>query len=481
MVLGAGPAGSMLAERLSRRSYHVALVEHHTFPRYAVGESLPPSVELLLKRIGVLPRSANLDFPQTTGYLSAWGSESVHFTPHDEHTHTRGHQVERAGFDAILLQAACAAGTTVLEGRRPVEITHTASGWRIVLQSRAEQLQALEAKFLCDATGRARVLARKLRLTPQVSGHLIGLLGYWNTPQEQDQADAYNTLVESLPDGWCYTAQLDGKKRVAGFMTDRELLPVNLRHRARTIYSRALARTRHVQHRLADASWDGEMKIFAANPSLIERCCGADWLLVGDAVSTLDPLCSQGVQKAIASALAAFTVVNTMLVHPERRDSARDFYCERERAGFLTHLNALRNYYQRERRWKRQPFWKARAGSPEALTSVRKRKASNGPADLATDDRLIPVTGAQIVQRPVVEGEFIEMRPVVVAPDAQRGLRYCGRLCVPDLLELLDSRPTVDELLARYQNSHAEISSVSLRSGLAQLLELGIITSVPRT
>ncbi len=475
IILGAGPAGSVLAERLSRHGYRVALVERHKFPRYAVGESLPPSVELLLKRTGVLPRSAVLDFPRTTGYASAWGTKIVRFTPHEEKAHIRGYQVERAKFDAMLLEAARAAGATILECRRPVEITHTASGWRVVLQSLNGKPQTIGARFVCDASGRARVLARRLRLQAKVCGHLIGLLGYWDGRPERNPADGYNTLVESLPNGWFYTAQLGGNQRVGGFMTDRDLLPVNLRRRARTIYSRALATTRHVRQRLATAAWNGEVKIFAANPSLIERCCGSDWLLVGDAASTLDPLCSQGVQKAIASALAAVTVVHTILVHPDRSPAASEFYCQRERAGFFSHLTALRSYYQREQRWQDQPFWKARSVSATPHRSARQKTAIKRYAEPGLEDRFVLAPDAQIVPRPVVEGEFVEVKPVVVSPSVERGLRYCGNVCVPDLLELLDPRTTLAELLTRYQNSHARTSPVSLRSGLAQLLRLGIL------
>jgi Fe2+ or Zn2+ uptake regulation protein len=69
------------------------------------------------------------------------------------------------------------------------------------------------------------------------------------------------------------------------------------------------------------------------------------------------------------------------------------------------------------------------------------------------------------------------MKPVVVSPGAKRGLRYCGKICVPDLFELLDARPTVAELLARYRNSHAGIPLPTLHNELAQLLRLGIVQS----
>ena len=54
LILGAGPAGSVLAHQLTRKGYRVALADREKFPRYAIGETLPASVSLLLKRAGIV-------------------------------------------------------------------------------------------------------------------------------------------------------------------------------------------------------------------------------------------------------------------------------------------------------------------------------------------------------------------------------------------------------------------------------------------
>ena len=125
--------------------------------------------------------------------------------------------------------------------------------------------------------------------------------------------DDSNTLVESIPDGWFYTAGLADGRRVAGWMTDRDLLPEPLYGCAKQVYCDALARTQYIRERLRGASWNGVVRIFAANPTIVERVAGSNWLLIGDSASTLDPLSSQGIQKAITSALAANVVVQTIL------------------------------------------------------------------------------------------------------------------------------------------------------------------------
>lgn len=474
VILGAGPAGSVLAEQLSHKGYRVALVDRQKFPRYAIGETLPASVVLLLQRAGVVPPDFVLAGALTSGNLSAWGSGRVTFHPHTADGAGRGFQVERARFDAQLLAAARSAGAAVFEGWRPEEFDHADSGWQVDLCSPEGSRRRLRTAFVCDASGRARVLARRLRLLQQKTpGPQLGLIGYWRAIQPRDHADGFNPLVESLPDGWFYTARLNSSQRVAGFMTDRSLLPSNVRRSAPQIYLRALEHAQHAKRRLCGFTWGGEVRIFPAYPSLVERGCGPDWLLVGDAASTLDPLCSQGVQKAIASALTAATAVHTLLVHPQRSAWVMEFCHQREHAGFLSHLAARSNYYRREQRFAEQPFWKQRAAletPPHAAPAAGRRQAA-----LRKQDRITTGPAVQLQQRPVIEGEFVELRPAVVSPQAGRGLRYCGDVCVPDLMGLLSDRPALEVLLTRYQRLHPGISATSFSRGIAGLQEMRLL------
>ncbi len=474
IILGAGPAGSVLAERLSRKGFHVAVVDRQGFPRYAIGESLPPSVFLLLQRIGILSASTNHNFPRTTGTWAAWGSETLAFNAHSAR-HSSGFQVGRAAFDALLLGAARSSGAVFFERWRPIAFEHVTAGWKLILRSSSGKTCSVKAGILCDATGRARVLARSLGLKPRVQGSLVGLVGYWDLPNVKPGPDGYNTLVESLPNGWAYTIQLSNSLRAAGYMTHREQLPRNLHSQACQLYVQALQQTKHLPPRLRDAHWDGQVRIFAANPSLMNPCCGRDWLLVGDAASTLDPLCSQGVQKAIASALAAVPIINTLLLHPERADSTIAFYCQRELSLFENHLATLSRYYGREQRWQAQPFWcQHRAASPlPSASHSAESKTSSSILRVRNRDRIARSSGTRVVLRPVVEGSFVKLQPVVTSAADKRGIRYCGVVCMPDLLAMLADTPTLKQLTTRYRHAH-RASPSAIRVAIRLLLSLGM-------
>jgi hypothetical protein len=204
-------------------------------------------------------------------------------------------------------------------------------------------------------------------------------------------------------------------------------------------------------------------------------CCGRDWLLVGDAASTLDPLCSQGVQKAIASALAAVPVSNSLLLHPERADSTIAFYCQRELSLFENHLATLSQYYEREKRWQAEPFWHQRRAAAPSLSAspAPKGKGNASVLRVRNRDRIAPAFGTRVVRRPVVEDGLVKLRPVVTSLTNKRGIRYCGAVCLPDLLAMLRDTPTLAQLTARYQHEH-QASPSAIRVAIRLLLSLGM-------
>src|SRR5712691_11631981 len=56
VVIGGGPAGSVLASLLAQGGYRVLVLERDIHPRDHVGESLTPSTNPIFKRIGFLEK-----------------------------------------------------------------------------------------------------------------------------------------------------------------------------------------------------------------------------------------------------------------------------------------------------------------------------------------------------------------------------------------------------------------------------------------
>jgi flavin-dependent dehydrogenase len=480
LVLGAGPAGSVLAHRLAGKGFQVAVVESQRFPRYAIGETLTPGVESLLKQAQIVGSLASLDFPRTTGNLSAWGSDHLHFSAYSQESTVYGFQVNRAVFDSMLMASAQRAGAFFLQPGRPTEVHPEPDGWRVRIRFHSGASSWIRTRFLCDATGRSQFLARRLRLGVRSHGKLVGLIAYWKHDPGAASADDCNTLVESLPEGWFYTAGLGDNRRVSGWMADRDLLPGDLHSCARRVYSDALAQTRHSRELLQRAAWDGKVRIFAASPTLVERVAGSSWLLVGDAASTVDPISSQGIQKAITSALAAGVVVQTILTRPEEKETAIAFYQDREETTFRLHVDSLARLYNLEGRWRDQPFWKRRLSveEPTARETAVSTQPQGTRSSLNDGTRLGVSRDTRLVMRPALEDDRIELRQVAVTPRELRGIRYCGHVCVPTLLSLMQDGPNVLMLHDRYTKQEGAVAITRLREVAAHLVEVGILSVV---
>ena len=174
-------------------------------------------------------------------------------------------------------------------------------------------------------------------------------------------------LVEAGELGWWFSAPLPDGRHVVTFFTDADLArPLRLRDTA--AWSALLAYGAPLTYRrLADAIPDGPGQLRPADSVILDRLTGADWLAVGDAASTFDPLSSHGIVKALRHAgIAAYAIAD----HRRGAPLALAKYAALLRREFAEFLDAKRGFYREETRWPDSPFWRRRHArvwlSPEA-------------------------------------------------------------------------------------------------------------------
>jgi flavin-dependent dehydrogenase len=167
-------------------------------------------------------------------------------------------------------------------------------------------------------------------------------------------------MVEAVSEGWWYSAPVDGGVMVT-FFADAEVVRRDGLHRARGFQARLRA-SRLTKERVGQPR--AEPAVWSAASQRLNSVCGADWLAVGDAACTFDPLSSAGVVKALRSGLlgsfAALDWLHGKLASLER-------YARLVEVEFDEYLKTRAAYYGLERRWPQSKFWAARHSANVAM------------------------------------------------------------------------------------------------------------------
>ncbi|HEY0037844.1 MAG TPA: hypothetical protein VGB66_14205, partial [Longimicrobium sp.] len=297
-VVGAGPAGCAAA--LTVRRYlpemRVALVSAPAGEGPAAGETLSPGVLPLLEYLGLRGEFLDAGHLPAGGTASAWGSPHVVDRSYLFTGRGTGWHLDRARFDAWMLGRAEAAGAIVVHGRALAPgAGRSASGWRLEMEGGG----TLEARAVVDATGRPAQFARRQGVRPRRDDALVAEIRWFVDHEPRRVSEG--ALVETVPDGWWYTASLPDGRAVAMFMTDSDLLRQSA-WEARL--EGAPATVRRVERWRAA----GETAVRAANSQLSPVVAGDGWVAAGDAAAAFDPISALGIGFALRSGMEAARV-----------------------------------------------------------------------------------------------------------------------------------------------------------------------------
>lgn len=351
-ILGGGPAGSAVA--LSLRTIapelSVVMLEQSAYDRSRIGESLPPTVQSLLRQLGVWESFlADAHLP-AYGTCSAWGSERLENNEFLYSQHGRGWHLDRKRFDATLAREAEARGVTLLT---TASVTHSewlGDEWRLTVRQ-TDNTVPITAKFVVDASGKTAAFATRHGARKQLFDQLLGAFVFF----KHDTADSY-TMVEACENGWWYSALLPEAGMVAAWMSDADFVKQrNLKNPA--CWLQQLRQTTHTKHRLLPAEPLTTPTLYAAPSHRLDRFTGEAWLAAGDAATSFDPLSSQGVFKALRTGILASYAVCDFF----RGDSlGLEKYNQLIAREFDGYLATRAEVYGQEQRWPNSPFWQRR-------------------------------------------------------------------------------------------------------------------------
>jgi flavin-dependent dehydrogenase len=360
-VIGGGPAGTAAALTLLKYSgLRIVLIERSAYTSFRLGECLAPGTGDLLRYLGAEEILTETQPRASQGVAAAWGSSRVHFQDFIFTGRGPGWHVDRRRFDEALARAVERCGGLLLIETRVDEARRDSDGqWRLLLRRGfGRQPTTLAARYLIDATGKHAAIARRQAAKIEARDRLVGISGLYSFRGPLKGGGV--TLVEAVPSGWWYTAQLpdvpNGGQVIAVFMTDADIAR-RRGYRATARWKRLLARTEHTRQRLKGGKLRGLLRLHAAHSGKLVPPTGPGWIAAGEAAVSFDPLASMGIGYALLSGIEAGRLAHNVLTGSGKLAAA---YANNVSLHFARYMELRAAYYQCEQRWPMQPFWRRR-------------------------------------------------------------------------------------------------------------------------
>jgi flavin-dependent dehydrogenase len=317
LVIGAGPAGSVVGSILARHQRRVVTLEAGTFPRFQIGESLLPRCNDLLAEAGLLDAVIARRYQPKRAALFLEGPARERFCFADVFPgqRTQTFQVPRHDFDETLATAARGHGVDVRFNQR-VDAVEFGEDGALVSATDVETLETsqLRARFVVDCSGYGRVLSRLLQLErPSVLTPRVALFTWVEgdeRPQDDEEGDIWICIHPRGAWGWIIPFS-NGRTSVGLVMEPAVYESVSGSDRDRLF--QLLREDENIRARFRRAVPVLKTVKLQAWSSAVERLHGARWALTGNAAEFLDPVFSSGVTLALESGACAARLIHRFL------------------------------------------------------------------------------------------------------------------------------------------------------------------------
>ena len=308
IIAGAGPAGSSAAIHLARKDLRVLLVEQKKFPRPKLcGEFISPECRRHFETLGVADAMTDSD-PTSITETVFYSSRGQHVTiPSSWFGGPAALGLSRAVMDHNLLRRAHECGVTVIEGAtitEPLTDKDAVRGVKLKLNGDEQQHTA---PLTIDATGRARILTRKLHTAePKSKPKLIAFKAHLqNTRVKPGACEIY-----FYPDGYGGLSSVEGGLSnlcfiISAAQVKRHHSNPDLVMREIVMKNRRAAQT--LEHAQPESEWlSASWERFGRQQPSPAR----GLLAIGDSAAFIDPFTGSGMLMALESGELVADVIN---------------------------------------------------------------------------------------------------------------------------------------------------------------------------
>lgn len=349
-VVGGGPAGSAAARVLARAGVSTVLLDANDGKAQLLGETLPPVANKILLELGLWDVFSKQEHLPAEGVVSVWADRKPRINDFFLSQNGTGWNLDRNRFDAMLLDESVKAGAGVVRGARITSCCKDDKQLWNLSFLHGHTTGSMTARYLLDATGRNGAPALSHLSRRVVLDRLLAAARFFEC------ADTCRyTLIEAVEEGWFYSASLPRGRTVVMYFTDADIYAHGLRS-IPDYWSVQLAKAVQTSSRIGRTTRGGDLMIVSAATSRKREVQGQNWIAVGDAAHSFDPLSSLGIYKALDSAIRACEMILEGLL---RQGMSRRYQSWSDDT-FGHYLRHRASFYGENRRFSESTFWKRR-------------------------------------------------------------------------------------------------------------------------
>ena len=319
IIAGAGPAGSSAAIHLACSGFQVLLVEQKKFPRPKLcGEFISPECAQHFQKLGVADEM-NCSAPSLISETVFYSRRGQHVTiPSNWFGGPSALGLSRAVMDDVLLRRAQNCGVNVIEGATINEPLIDGTELIGVKAKTDGHEREYHAPITIDATGRARILTRRLSHKNAQNTHVAFKAHLQNTRVAPNACEIY-----FYPGGYGGLSSIEGGLSNLCFIIAAEQVK---RHHSdpETVLREAVMKNRRAAYTLERAEAQSEWLSASWERFGRQHPSPAKGLLaIGDSAAFIDPFTGSGMLMAFESGeLAAEVIVRNR----ENREAVEQAY-----------------------------------------------------------------------------------------------------------------------------------------------------------
>jgi flavin-dependent dehydrogenase len=270
-----------------------------------------------IEQAGMLQDVVEAGFQYKNGAAFAKGELRTAFDFRDKFSSGWGatYQVQRANFDKVLADAAEKAGTEVRYRHTVIAVDVSGEQPCVTVSSPEGEEYLVQARYLLDASGFARILPRMLDLERPSDFPVRGaLFTHIEDRIAREDMDRNKILISVHPvhhDVWFWTIPFSNGRCSQGVVGTPDFLA---RYQGTEVerLRAIIAEAPSLSHVLRNAQWDTPGRSLTGYSANVTSLWGKGYALLGNAGEFLDPVFSSGVTIAFKSASLAAACIERM-------------------------------------------------------------------------------------------------------------------------------------------------------------------------